>query len=712
MGFLSIFDSLLPMPKDGEPGPAGENAQMYVLTITSAVLRVLPTSGGERLIEEYIAGKLEFVNGSVRIPVNLASRTDIYIRLSFDNNTESYNITGVDGYGVRNTDGTWNDAGLFSDSAYGGDTIGKPKYIRVWVWRRDADDSIITLAETTVPVIVEGEKGTNGDDAVTYSILTDRDTIRTVDEDVQIRILITQGKTVKDVSLYTAKQSYGLTMTALLGNNEISHLVEASDDMDSQIYGFTPKLGQTLDMKLWKSNQLVARKTLPVTSDGILGKLVYPAGIYNVSTTYTATTKSTPMVEENGLYYYLAITGSVKGISPSEDVAAKGGNWELMDSFKAVFTDILMANFAKLASAIFSGDYMFSQYGIDSDGNVSKEYQKLAAGTFTPNLLIDFLRGSLKTNKLSEVFTPFRNVNNPLVTYCDALSLSHSYNIITEGLSVQLLCMPLLSDITSLDGEVLVAAEEIPNTGVHSMVVVNPSIAYESAIAYSLRKYAADATWEGDNNGYTWNTILGRCLLLCADPRIFNKYSYRILSGYPDGSFAPRGIREMDDFNLSHVEDVVPDMFFVVNGIFSKFLILEPGAHVRLRSCKIASTSGGELDCNVWVVENSSDFEQLDIDISIGVKYQYSELTKNLVQQSKVFKRYGRIGEGNNFDADSQYGDTSGWPYVGRLFGSKRLRRFYDLCKKTGWIFVGLSSTAKDLYIDEVENVSNYTPYK
>jgi len=396
MGFLSIFDSLLPMPKDGEPGPAGENAQMYVLTITSAVLRVLPTSGGERLIEEYIAGKLEFVNGSVRIPVNLASRTDIYIRLSFDNNTESYNITGVDGYGVRNTDGTWNDAGLFSDSAYGGDTIGKPKYIRVWVWRRDADDSIITLAETTVPVIVEGEKGTNGDDAVTYSILTDRDTIRTVDEDVQIRILITQGKTVKDVSLYTAKQSYGLTMTALLGNNEISHLVEASDDVDSQIYGFTPKLGQTLDMKLWKSNQLVARKTLPVTSDGILGKLVYPAGIYNVSTTYTATTKSTPMVEENGLYYYLAITGSVKGISPSEDVAAKGGNWELMDSFKAVFTDILMANFAKLASAIFSGDYMFSQYGIDSDGNVSKEYQKLAAGTFTPNLLIDFLNGKFK----------------------------------------------------------------------------------------------------------------------------------------------------------------------------------------------------------------------------------------------------------------------------------------------------------------------------
>ena len=55
-----------------------------------------------------------------------------------------------------------------------------------------------------------------------------------------------------------------------------------------------------------------------------------------------------------------------------------------------------MADFAKLASAVFSGDYMFSQYGIDSNGNVSKDYQKLAEGTFTPNLLIDFLNGKMK----------------------------------------------------------------------------------------------------------------------------------------------------------------------------------------------------------------------------------------------------------------------------------------------------------------------------
>ncbi len=403
MGWLSIFDSLIPMPKDGEPGPtgpAGQNAQMYVLTITSAILRVLPKNdGGERLIEEYIAGKLEYVDGNSRSAVNLSARRDISIQVIFDNKTEGYYITGIDGYGQRNLDGTWNDSGLFTDSVYGGETIGKPKYIRVWVWTRDADDNLITLAETTVPLIVEGETGAKGDDSVSYAILTDRDHLRVVDEDVQIRILITTGKSAVDVGLHTAKETYGLTMTALLGGKEISHLVETVDDGDSQIYGFSPKLGQMLDMKLWKSNQLVARKTMYVTSDGVLGKLIYPAGKYSATETYKSTTKSAPMVELDGLFYYLEATTSVKGVNPATDVANKGGNWALMDTIKAQFVEILMANFAKLASAVFSGDYMLSQYGIDSNGNISKDYQKFAEGTFTPNLLIDFLNGSIRCRK-------------------------------------------------------------------------------------------------------------------------------------------------------------------------------------------------------------------------------------------------------------------------------------------------------------------------
>lgn len=392
----SAFDTLIPMPEDGQQGPKGDNAQFYVLTLTKAVLRVLPTSGGERLIQEEVAGRLELVNGSTCTPVNLATQTDINIYLGWDNNTESYYITGEDGMGERNADGTWNDGGLFTDSVYGGETIGKPNYLRIWIWTRDSDDTVVTLAETTVQLVAEGEKGDTGDDAVTYAILTDRDTVSVIDEDVQIRILITKGETAVDVGLCTAKNSYGLTMTATLGNKDISSMVETNDDVDSQIYGFTPKVGQQLDMKLWKNSQLVARKILPVVSDGVLSKMLYPAGPYSDTKTYTATAKSCPMVELNGLYYYLAITGSVTGVNPADDVAAKGGTWELMDTFKAIFTEILMADFAKLAAAIFSGDYMFSQYGIDSDGNVSNEYKNFAEGTFTPNLLIDFLNGKLK----------------------------------------------------------------------------------------------------------------------------------------------------------------------------------------------------------------------------------------------------------------------------------------------------------------------------
>lgn len=41
--------------------------------------------------------------------------------------------------------------------------------------------------------------------------------------------------------------------------------------------------------------------------------------------------------------------------SPQKDVAVNGSNatWVLVEDYKAIFVEILMANFAKLASAVF-----------------------------------------------------------------------------------------------------------------------------------------------------------------------------------------------------------------------------------------------------------------------------------------------------------------------------------------------------------------------
>ena len=97
--------------------------------------------------------------------------------------------------------------------------------------------------------------------------------------------------------------------------------------------------------------------------------------------------------------------GTFKNINPKKDYAANGSKatWVLMDKVRYSFVEILMANFAKLASAVFYGQYMFSQYGVRADGSAVETeggYKDFnysdpmnPANGFRPNLLIDFLRG-------------------------------------------------------------------------------------------------------------------------------------------------------------------------------------------------------------------------------------------------------------------------------------------------------------------------------
>lgn len=134
----------------------------------------------------------------------------------------------------------------------------------------------------------------------------------------------------------------------------------------------------------------------------ITGPLVYPAGEYDDNVTYTRTTLAAPVVLYDTQYYILNKKGSFKGINPKTDYAANGAKatWIRMDQMKYAFIEILMANYAKLASAVFYGDYMFSQHGKDASGNDTADFwtfdpSKLGDNDcpFTPNLMLDFLLG-------------------------------------------------------------------------------------------------------------------------------------------------------------------------------------------------------------------------------------------------------------------------------------------------------------------------------
>lgn len=138
-------------------------------------------------------------------------------------------------------------------------------------------------------------------------------------------------------------------------------------------------------------------KFLQKGEQGDIGPLVYPAGEYASGVSYTRTSLSAPMVLCEGQYYVLSKAGSFKGINPKTDYAANGSKatWALMDKLQYAFFEVVMANFAKFASAVFYQQYMFSQQGVDASGKATSNYKGFASNAFTPNIQLDFLTGAV-----------------------------------------------------------------------------------------------------------------------------------------------------------------------------------------------------------------------------------------------------------------------------------------------------------------------------
>lgn len=141
---------------------------------------------------------------------------------------------------------------------------------------------------------------------------------------------------------------------------------------------------------------------------GKKGQIVYPAGIYNVNTSYVTNELSAPYVLDtlDGNYYVLNaqmtwLGTEQSGITPSEEYAInKGKYWLKFDAFNTVFTKVGIIANGLIGSAVFNGDYMFSQIGIDINGNPSNKYQQFNANSpysstnsFRPNICINLKTG-------------------------------------------------------------------------------------------------------------------------------------------------------------------------------------------------------------------------------------------------------------------------------------------------------------------------------
>lgn len=141
-------------------------------------------------------------------------------------------------------------------------------------------------------------------------------------------------------------------------------------------------------------------------NQGLPGPFSYMAGEWSEDVWYYRTTDSCPIVLYNDQYWYLRNVGANKGSIPS----ATSTVWKLVDKLEIVFAKILMTEFGKLASAIFSGSFMLSQYGTLNGRTINEasEDRESAyanfdatnptdASKFIPNLFINFLTGKFRS---------------------------------------------------------------------------------------------------------------------------------------------------------------------------------------------------------------------------------------------------------------------------------------------------------------------------
>lgn len=201
--------------------------------------------------------------------------------------------------------------------------------------------------------------------------------------------------------------------------------------------------------------------------NGSKGQIIYPEGIYNVNTVYQGTADKTPYVYDSNdaNYYVLNIVGTWQGTlhsneSPSTDTS---NSWVKLDAFEALYTKIGIIANGLIGSAVFNGNYIFSQQGIDASGQTSTQYQNFdpeipTGGEFTPNILFDFRTGAghmaagkIKFGSDGSVDLTNIKINNTIIQNIKQYSLTQSSDPhILDSLYSEIIYSPTIHEDVTL----------------------------------------------------------------------------------------------------------------------------------------------------------------------------------------------------------------------------------------------------------------------
>lgn len=140
-------------------------------------------------------------------------------------------------------------------------------------------------------------------------------------------------------------------------------------------------------------------------SDGH-NQTIYPQGIYDSTKSYVSDEYKAPYVYDpaDGNFYVLNYEGPWKGTdqvysTPSESYTNNQRYWIRFEGYEAIYTKIGIIANGLIGSAVFNGNYMFSQQGVDANGVMTTAYENFGTDNFTPNYQVNFATGDVTMNK-------------------------------------------------------------------------------------------------------------------------------------------------------------------------------------------------------------------------------------------------------------------------------------------------------------------------
>lgn len=290
---------------------------------------------------------------------------------------------------------------------------------------------------------------------------------------------------------------------------------------------------------LMGDNSVLATCTIsPVVNgqNGGVGPMMYYAGEWQSGVAYVRTAEVTPLVShgDDQFFYYPAQEGSLLNSEPSSTNTA----WKQQQKVPLLLSQLLMAEFGKIASAVFSGDFMMSQYGLDGNDKESTDYKAFDGDPtpyigkgFAPNICFDFLRGEAwlrKAHIFGDIDAGSINVNYKDLTESDAIkNADREYTLVNDlsiivnvGAAGQQVLIHLPYDKEYIGKHVyLMDSNNAPSTRSGTK-----SITVKSGGAYLIGE--GDAGMTGHFNGYASINFTGGVVHLMGLPVIYNSTKY------------------------------------------------------------------------------------------------------------------------------------------------------------------------------------------